>query len=177
MPRKEALIVVDMLNDFLREDGALYCGPAARKIIPEVKRLVDRAHREGHVVVFLADSHDPDDAEFDMFPVHCVEGQWGAELIEELERKPDDYWVKKKRYSGFYNTDLDAIINREGIEKVTVVGVCTSICVMDTVGGFRNRDIETVVPANAVADFDPEAHSFALKRMEKIYGAKVVPKV
>jgi len=53
------------------------------------------------------------------------------------------------------------------------VGVCTSICVMDTVGGLANRDYNITVPVKGVADFDPEMHQFSLKRMEKIYGADV----
>jgi len=56
-----------------------------------------------------------------------------------------------------------------------VVGVCTSICVMDTVGGLVDRDYAPIVPVRGVADFDPEAHEFALKRMKKIYGARILP--
>jgi nicotinamidase/pyrazinamidase len=44
---------------------------------------------------------------------------------------------------------------------------------MDTVGGLVNRDYKVKVPIKGVADFDPEAHRFSLKRMEKIYGANV----
>ena len=54
------------------------------------------------------------------------------------------------------------------------MGVCTSICVMETVSDLRDRDFDVVVHKDAVADFDPEAHEWALQRMEKILGAKVV---
>jgi nicotinamidase/pyrazinamidase len=56
---------------------------------------------------------------------------------------------------------------------VEVVGVCTSICVMDTVGGLANRDYRIRVPRAGVADFDDEAHQQALQRMERLYGATV----
>jgi len=55
-----------------------------------------------------------------------------------------------------------------------VTGVVASICVMDTVGDLRNRDCTPVVPVTAVADFDSEDHAFALKRMERVYGARLV---
>jgi nicotinamidase-related amidase len=45
---------------------------------------------------------------------------------------------------------------------------------MDTVGGLANRDYRIRVPAAGVADFDPEMHAFALRRMEQLYGARVV---
>lgn len=65
---KRALIVVDMLVGFLEEGHPLYCGGEARTIIPFVTRTVDEFVRAGEPVIFLADSHAPDDAEFKMFP-------------------------------------------------------------------------------------------------------------
>jgi len=86
---------------------------------------------------------------------------------------PGEKVVPKKRYSGFFGTDLENILAGAGIAAVEVVGVCTSICVMDTVGGLANRDYAMSVPVKGVADFDSEAHRFSLKRMEKLYGAEV----
>ena len=60
-----------------------------------------------------------------------------------------------------------------GVDDVEVVGVSTSICVMDTVGGLANRDYKITVPVKGVADFDPEFHEFALKRMKQLYGASI----
>ena len=82
--------------------------------------------------------------------------------------------IPKKRYSGFYGTDLEHVLKSADVDEVEVVGVCTSICVMDTVGGLANRDYKTTVPVKGVADFDPEMHQFSLKRMEKIYGADII---
>ena len=75
---RKALIVVDMLNDFLSEDGALYCGDQAREIIPFVREKVEAARREGTKIIYVADTHDPEDAEFKMFPAHCVSGTEGS---------------------------------------------------------------------------------------------------
>jgi nicotinamidase-related amidase len=109
-----------------------------------------------------------------MFPKHCVKGTRGAEIIDELSVKENDIIISKTRYSGFYDTNLDKVLKDKKIEEVEVVGVCTSICVMDTVGDLRNRDYPVIVRKDGVADFDEEAHLFSLKRMEKIYGAKVL---
>ena len=78
-------------------------------------------------------------------------------------------WVN----SVFFETELNDFLKKHGIQAVEVLGVCSNICVMDTVGGLANRDYTIVVPRAGVADFDPESHEFALKRMDKIYGAKV----
>lgn len=170
----KALFVIDMLKDFLNNDGALYCGESSRKIIPFIKEKIEEFHKNEDLVVFICDSHDPDDLEFKMFPKHCVTDTAGAEIIDELPVDEKDMIIKKKRYSSFYGTDLDRVLKDHKISEVQVVGVCTSICVMDTAGDLRNRDITAVVYKNGVADFDPQAHDYALRRMEKVYGAKIL---
>jgi len=170
----KALLVVDMLKDFLNKDGTLYCGDTPRKSIPFVKEKIEEFHKDGDLVVFICDSHKEDDLEFKLFPKHCVAGTPGAEIINELPVEEKDVIIKKARYSAFYNTDLDSVLKDNAISEVHVVGVCTSICVMDTVGDLRNRDYKVIVYKDAVADFDKKAHQFSLERMEKTYGAKII---
>ena len=169
----KALIVVDMLNDFIDEKGALFCGKTARDIVPFVRQKIERYRSRKDTVIFLQDAHDENDAEFEKFPRHCVAGTWGSEVIPELAPASDDLIVNKKRYSGFYGTKLDKILSDRKITQVEVVGVCTSICVMDTVGGLANRDYSISVAVEGVADFDPAFHEFALKRMARLYGARI----
>ncbi len=168
---QEAIIVVDMLVGFLEPGHPLYCGDGARAIIPRVTALL--AGRKGCPVIYLADNHDPDDKEFAMFPPHCVRGSRESRLIPELAPFPGMY-MPKTRYSGFFGTDLENVLAGLAPSKVTVVGVCTDICVMHTVADLRNRDYLVEVPADAVASFDREAHGCALKHMEKILGAAIV---
>jgi len=169
-----ALLVIDMLNDFLLESGALDCGDSARKIIPFVQTKIQEFHKKGDLVIFVRDSHQRNDLEFKMFPKHCVAGTKGAEIIHELPVTKKDIMIFKKRYSAFYNTQLDQVLKNKAVKEVYVVGVCTSICVMDTVGDLKNRDYAVTVFKRGVADFDSKAHKFSLARMEKIYGAKVI---
>ncbi|MBM4274174.1 MAG: cysteine hydrolase [Deltaproteobacteria bacterium] len=171
---KRALIVADMLNDFIDPQGALYVGDAGREIIPFVARKIEEVRAEGGTVIFVCDAHAPDDREFKRFPPHAVKGARGSQIIPELPFRAGDYRVDKTRYSCFSRTNLDDILKKEGVEQVEVVGVCTSICVMETVKELFDRDIPAVVYRQGVADFDPEAHAFALKHMERIFGARVV---
>jgi len=129
MPQK-ALIIVDMLNDFIDEKGALYCGAQARAIISFVRDRLAAFRKNGDLVIFLQDSHDENDLEFIKFPKHCVTDTWGSEIIHELAPLPGEKIVPKKRYSGFYGTDLEKILEDANIEEVEVTGICTSICVI-----------------------------------------------
>ncbi|MDJ0781266.1 MAG: isochorismatase family cysteine hydrolase [Desulfosarcinaceae bacterium] len=171
--KTHVLIIVDMLNDFIDPNGALYCGDTAPRIVPYVKQRLESQRSNGQPVIFLQDAHDPDDAEFAKFPPHCIAGTWGSEIIADLSPHGGETIISKKRYSGFYGTDLEGQLQRIGATAAEVVGVCTSICVMDTVGGLANRDYPVVVPEAGVADFDPEMHHFALKRMAQLYGAQI----
>lgn len=171
---KKALLVIDMLRDFLEPEGALFCGEKARRIIPFVIKQIETFHQKGDPVIFICDAHKRHDPEFKLFKPHCLKGSKGAQIIPELPLKPEDIVVSKTRYSAFYQTNLEDLLKKKGITDVYVTGVCTSICVMDTVGDLRNRNYEVYVFRQGVADFDPRAHRFALERMAKIYGAKII---
>lgn len=170
---RKTLIVIDVLNDFLDPAGALYCGDRARDIIPAIRVLIDSFHAENHPVIFLRDAHAEDDKEFELFRPHAVKGTWGADFIPELEPAQGDVVVDKTRFSGFHGTRLEKVLENAGPDEVWLAGVCTSICVMDTAGDLRNRDYTVIVARDAVADFDPEAHAHALKRMETVYGTRM----
>jgi nicotinamidase-related amidase len=171
---QKVLIIVDMLNDFVNKNGVLYCGDTVLPIIPFIQQRLKAFRDQGDLVIYLQDSHDENDKEFERFPKHSVAGSWGSEIIPELKPWPGETVIPKKRFSGFYETDLEKVLNAAGVTEVEVVGVCTSICVMDTVGGLADRDYSITVPVKGVADFDPEFHRFSLQRMEKIYGARVL---
>ncbi len=174
MKMSKVLLVIDMLNDFMDPSGALYCGDEAVKIIPVVRHLIDLFVRTEQHIIYLRDAHAEDDREFELFSRHAVKGTWGYRIIPELTPPAGSMVIDKTRFSGFYGNDLDKIIASIAPEEVWVSGVVTSICVMDTAGGLRNRDFAVVVPVDAVADFDPQAHEFALKRMHRVYGARLV---
>lgn len=166
------VLVVDMLIGFMEPGKNLYCGDEARQIIPNIKRLIESEQAAGSSIIFIADTHHPDDLEFEMFPVHCVRGTEECEVIPELA----DYvtvTLQKRRYSAFYETDLEKRLKTLNPEKIILVGVCTDICVMHTTADARNRDYAVEVPTDCVASFDPDAHRHALDHMEKILGAKL----
>jgi nicotinamidase/pyrazinamidase len=168
-----AVLVVDMLVGFMEAGHELYCGDDARRVIPNIQRLIEREQAAGSRLFFICDNHDADDLEFKIFPVHCVSGTEEADLIPELSGY-DGEVIHKKRYSAFFGTTLEERLTALDPEKVIVCGVCTDICVMHTAADARNRDYIVEVPVDCVATFDPEAHAYALQHMEKILGANLV---
>jgi nicotinamidase/pyrazinamidase len=170
----KAVIVVDMLRGFLEPGFALYGGAACRAILPATRAYLERERDAGSLLVFLADTHDPDDKEFQMFPPHCVRGTPEVEIIPELaDLAVNAIVVPKRRYSGFFDTPLEVILRDRGVTEVVVVGVMTDICVLHTTADLRNRDYPTTVLSDCVASFDPEQHGFALHHIRAILGARV----
>lgn len=169
----QALLVIDMLVDFVSEGGALYVGPAGRKVVEPIREKLAWARSTGVPVIFICDQHLPGDAEFNMFPPHCLKGSAGAEVIPELSPQSGELIIPKRRYSGFFGTDLDLTLRELGVGEVLLVGVCTNICVLYTCADARMLNYGVTVYRDCVSSFDERAHEFALQEMEKTLGAKV----
>jgi nicotinamidase/pyrazinamidase len=175
-----ALIVVDTQNGFLRHGNL--ASDRCLQALPAIQREVDRALDAGERVFFTADTHEPDDAEFEIFPEHCVRGTHEAELVQELQPyldRDDCYLIAKRRYSALFETELEGLLHRFKIDSVRICGVCTDICVMHTASDLRNRDIAVTVVAEATATFDAPGHAgdevqqWALDHIAGILGATV----
>jgi len=165
---KRALVVVDMIEDFAHDGGALYCGPSMARIVPVIQREIERSRAAGEPVVL------PDDAEFEMFPPHAIVGTNGARIVAELAPAAGDVVIPKRRYSGFFGTDLDITLREKGVDTLRLVGDCTNICVLYTAADARNLGYAVEVVEDGVTSFDEEAHRGALRELEKTLGAKLV---
>jgi nicotinamidase-related amidase len=173
--KKEALLVIDMLNDFVLPGAPLEV-PDTRRIIKNIQKEVDRARAAGRPVVYVCDAHAPDDREFAKFgwPAHSVRGSKGAEVIDELAPRPGDVVVHKTTYSGFYNTSLDDVLKKLGVDSLRLTGCVTHICIMITASDAVLRDYEVTVVEGGVAGIAQEDHEAALRIMQNVMGVKLV---
>ena len=170
----KALLVIDMLKDFIDMDGALTTGPAGKELISFIKERIDEFRKKNYPIIYICDNHEKDDKEFDMFPPHCIDRTEGSEIIGELEVRNGDKSIKKRRYSAFYGTDLDLYLREKGVDEIYLVGVCTNICVLYTAADARNVGYKVNIYKEGVASFDEEAHKFALKEAENTLGCKII---
>ncbi len=171
---RDALIIIDMLNDFVSEDGVLFVGGTVKNIVPEIQKKIAKYREDKRPVLYLCDNHDEDDKEFEMFPKHAVAGTKGAEINKDLRPQPEDVIIPKTRFSCFFNTELADILEEKGIDTVELAGVCTHICVLYTCADARNLGMNVIVDRRCVDTFDRAAHEFALKEMDRTLGAKII---
>ena len=170
----KALLVIDMLKDFIHEEGALYVGPRGGELVPFINEKIRAFREEGSKIIFICDFHERDDSEFEMFEPHCIAGTSGSDIIREVDLMPEDKIIKKRRYSAFFATDLDISLREKGIHELHLVGVCTNICVLYTAADARNLGYDVKVYRGGVASFDNSSHDFALREMKQTLGCEVI---
>lgn len=159
-----AVLVIDMLNDFCKPGGAMVL-PGYEALLPPQRTVLDAARGTGAVVVHVTDAHRPDvrqDREFTKRTPHCIEGTWGAQIIDELTPEANDLVVTKRRFSGFFNTDLDLTLKDMQVETVIAMGVVTNICVRSTVHDAFFHGYQVVVPEDCVAATGPREQASSL---------------
>ena len=189
---KTALLVVDVQNDFADPSGSLYVS-SGEEVVPVINSEIDKALSSGTRVFYTQDWHPEETAHFEKFggiwPVHCVQGTWGAEFHPDL--KVTGEVIQKGTggedgYSGFTvrdpqggdesDTELEGLLRDAGIERIVVVGLATDYCVKETAVDGARKGFDTSVLYNAVraVDIKPGDGRRALQDIEKAGGKVVV---
>ena len=164
-----AILVVDMLNDFVT--GALACD-RGKAIVPATARLLDAAREAGVPVIFCNDAHIKGiDRELKLWGDHAIAGTEGAAVIPELKLCDKDYVVPKRRYSGFFQTDLDILLKELGVKTVVMTGLHAHMCVRHTSADAYCLGYDVVVAKEAVNSFTEEDYQGGLAYLKTCYGA------
>jgi nicotinamidase/pyrazinamidase len=186
-----ALIVVDVQNDFADPAGSLYVR-GGEEIVPPVNAQIEEALAAGALIAYTQDWHPPTTPHFEkdggIWPVHCVAGTWGAELHPDL--RIEGPVVKKGSggedgYSGFSvrdprsgevdATQLETLLRSAGIERVSIAGLATDYCVVETVlDGIRlGHRVAVLASMIRAVDLKPGDGDRAIERMREA-GASIL---
>lgn len=194
-PSKTALVVVDMQNDFVDPKGRIYTGKMVQKIIAPIKSLLEQAREASMTVMHTQSWYTKDDPRFSDHPkaskIHrgCLEGTWGAEIIDELKPAPGEPVIRKASYDCFFGTDFESVLSRTGFGNfkhgsvhrnrfandcsVIVTGTVTNTCVDKAALGFYLRGYDVIVPHDCVAARDRFDQVFALHQFKHLYQARI----
>ncbi len=173
MGNMEALLIIDMLNDFVNKKGKLYV-PKSEEIIPRINALAEAFRERGLPVIYTNDAHLPKvDKELGLWGEHAIRGTWGAQVVEELKPKEGDYVVEKRRYSAFFSTDLDLLLRELNVKEVVLTGVATNVCVLHTAADAFFRGYKVTVVEDGTMAYPPETQTEWLEYMKKVYGARI----
>lgn len=164
MPR-HAILVIDMLNDFVGVKAPLRC-PGGEEIVADLQKLfkwVRSRNNDDVQLVHIQEAHRKNDADFRVRPVHAVKGSWGSDFIPELYPEGEEYIVQKRRHSAFAHTDLDLFLREEAIDTVVVTGVWTNVCVRSSATDALANAYKVITLSDACASKTEEMHLNGLK--------------
>jgi nicotinamidase/pyrazinamidase len=190
--RDVVLWEVDAQVDFMLPDGKLYV-PGAEKLLPNIRRLTDRARNDKVFLVSHGCFHTSDDPEFQVFPPHCVQGTRGADFVPEAmtegvvrvpnraeSRLPSD--LEKYQQILLEKQTLDIFETRHAAEllerlgsgpEFVVFGVTTEYCVRLAARGLLERGRRVSIVEDAVEALKPQDGARALSEL-RVLGAKIV---
>ena len=171
-PTTTALVIIDMQNDFVRDEGTLQVG-AAPATVASIARLLELARESGMRVVFSQDTHDPGDPEFAIWPEHALRGTWGWEMIDELAPREGELVVRKVRYDAFYGTELDHMLSLWNIKTILLCGTVANICVHYTAASAALRWYDVVIAKDAVSAVEPCDLEFSLRQTAWLFQGKI----
>ena len=167
-----ALLVIDAIEAV--GDDSLYDPDAATSAYrAAVARSVAACHAAGVPVIFCNDAHVRGlDRELELWGEHGVAGE--TRVFPEVGVWERDIVVPKRRYSGFFQTDLDLTLRELGVSKVIAVGADTNICVLHTLADAYFNGYASVVVTDATMTFLCGTQAGALEHCEKCYGSALV---
>ena len=183
---RQALLVVDMQNDFVRE-GAPQEVPDARSTIPVIASLLETFRRIGRPVVFTRFTAGPERTLLWSWSPECgpqLRSCWpdvmrayedgtelfGHDVIPELAPVNGEPVVDKYGYGSFHNTMLEDVLRARHVSQLVTVGTVTQICVEETVREGFHRGFEMVMVSDGVSSFDPELHAATLRNIGMKFG-------
>lgn len=182
-----ALVVIDMQNGFCRPEGSCAkVGLPVEALAPSITPCAEliAAAREATLpiiytrYVFQSDYSDGGILIKHLLPALAeVEGlkagTWDIEILDELSPAEGDTVIDKNRPSAFYAPEFEAVLKERGITQLVVCGVTTNCCVETTARDASQRDYETFVVRDAVAEYDQDRHDNALISLEMLFAGVV----
>jgi nicotinamidase-related amidase len=168
-----ALIVIDMQQSYSQpaEQAGIPLMAGFAEQVDRVIDVVDACRAAGVPVIFTQEVHRRDLVDFGREldgdeSIHCLEGDPGTELVEELRPRDGDYFIAKRRYSCFFGTDLEILLKGLKAETLILIGGMTDVCVHYTFVDGHQHDYYCRVVRDCVGGTSPEAHQAALNAME-----------
>lgn len=166
---RTAVLVIDMLG------GSGGVVPGLEAMADNAVRIVKAARAAGVPVVFSNDAHIAGiDREIELWGEHGIAGTDSARPLDAFEVQEGDYIVPKRRYDGFFQTDLDLTLRELGVDTLIAFGCDTNICVLQTLAGAYFCGYKTVVAADACGTFLIGTQEQGLDYFTRCYDSRVI---
>jgi nicotinamidase-related amidase len=167
----DALLLVDVINDFLHEDGDALL-ESFRERQPALAKAISAA-RGAIPVVYANDMQGRWDSDAPGYLSDVREKGRAGDLVAEVAPREGDIFVFKPRYSAFDSTPLAILLEELDTERILLAGMATEMCVTQTAIAARELGFKVTVLADCCATVDPELERISLRYLEAVVGARV----
>lgn len=168
----DALLVVDVINDFEHEDGARLLD-SFRDRLSAMTSVIASARAASVPVIYVNDDQGRWDADAPGLVRSATETGAGADVVRELAPSPGANFLLKHRYSAFDHTALELLLEELDIERIFLIGAAVEGCIVQTAIDARERGLKATIIAPACATTDAELETIALRYAEQVVGARV----
>lgn len=168
---KDALLVVDVIQEFEHEDGDALLESFERRQ-PALVRVLDEARGADIPVIYANDNFGVWDGDAGRIVERALSGR-GGELVREVAPRDGDRFVVKPRYSAFDRTPLDLILRELEVERILLAGAATEMCVVQTAIDAKEEGLKVTILAEACATADERMEQLAFEYAERVVGAVV----
>lgn len=168
----DALVVIDVINDFQHEDGDRLL-LSFRERLAAMTETIAKARTDGIPIVYVNDEHGRWDSDAPALVRSVLERSHGADVVERLAPQPGDRVLLKHRYSAFDHTPLDLLLEQLHVDRLVLIGAAIEGCIVQTAIDARERGLKTTIVADACASTDPELESVALHYAGRVVGARI----
>ncbi|MBM4308346.1 MAG: cysteine hydrolase [Deltaproteobacteria bacterium] len=160
---KPAIVVVDMVKDNLKEGSNHPITIESWAILPNLLRLLKESRKKKIPIIFACDSFMEGDFIFKgKMKQHSLRGTKGSEVADELQPRPTDIVLPKRRFSAFFKTDLDQTLRTFGVDTIVVAGITTEVCVLMTAMDGLCHDFSVILLEDCCASRNGEIHQGCL---------------
>jgi biuret amidohydrolase len=172
---RPALIVIDIQASTFIDDSEVRSidnMPGYKERMILARTAIDKARESDIPVIFIQEVHRPDLVDFGREldgdeDVHCLEGNPNTDIaVAEMDFRPEDYLIRKRRYSAFFGTDFEILLRGLKVDTLLLVGGLTDVCVHYTFVDGHQSDYFCRVIEDCVAGSSTEAHEASLRAME-----------
>jgi nicotinamidase-related amidase len=168
----EALLVLDVINDFEHADGDRLLA-SFRARVEGLEGALAQARRSGLDVIYVNDAQGDWNGERSLHVARALNGK-GGDVVGRVAPEADERFLFKGTYSAFYETPLARLLHELGVRRVVLAGTATEMCVAQTAISARELRLQATVLRDACAGIDPRNEEIALEYLEHVTGSVIL---
>ncbi|WP_078378419.1 isochorismatase family cysteine hydrolase [Sutcliffiella halmapala] len=167
-----ALLIIDIINDFQFKHGETLAQKTAI-ISSNILKWKKYMQSKNLPIIYVNDHYKLWQADYNKIIEKC-NNPLSEKIIRELRPEMDDYFLIKPKHSAFFGTALHTLLSQLEVKNLVLTGIAGNICVLFTANDAYMRELQLIIPRDAIASTDEEDNEYAITMMQNVLKASIV---